>query len=225
MQLPVMTIPYLLFALASVAHADETSCNSYAFVEDHIKLALVSVKVDPEQKLYFYKDEKSCPEKGDACKSKAYVLAGDELISNQRRGDWVCAWYPGAKRETVGWVRVDRLQNKISLAEASKAKPEEWLGNWAYYKYAELNIKKKGKLLGYEGNAVWDDGGGNNHVGSISGTMTPQANKAFLKEGTAENACKLELSLLGSYLVVKDNNVCGGLNVSFSGVYRKAKLK
>ncbi|MFZ6708707.1 hypothetical protein [Undibacterium sp. TC9W] len=225
MRLHTVTTPFLLLALASVASAEETKCDSYTFTEDHSKLALVSVKADAEQKLYFYKDEKSCPEKGDACKTKAYVLTGDELVSNQRRGDWVCAWYPGAKRETVGWVRADSLQNKISHAEAAAAKPEDWLGKWNYYKYAELNIKKKGKSLGYDGNAVWDGGGGNVHVGDISGTMTPQANKAVLKDSAEDDGCKLELSLLGPYLVVKDNNVCGGMNVSFRGVYRKTRQK
>ena len=225
MQLPTIAISFLLFALAFVAHADETACDSYAFVEDHSKLALNSVKADAEQKLYFYKDEKSCPEKGDACRTKAYVLTGDELISNQRRGDWVCAWYPGAKRETVGWVRADSLQIKTSLTEAAAAKPEAWQGKWTYYKHAGLNIKKKGKSLGYDGKAEWDGGSGNVNVGDISGMMTPQANKALLDEGTEDSACKLELSLLGSYLVAKDNNQCGGLNVSFRGVYRRAKLK
>ncbi len=217
------TIPILMLALVSSVHAEETQCQSYAFLEDHSKLALVSVKADAEQKLYFYKDDKSCPEKGDACKTKAYVLTGDELIINQRRGDWVCAWYQGAKRETVGWVRADRLQNKLSLAEAAVVKPDDWLGKWDFYKFAELNIKKKTKSIIYEGNATWDGGGGNVHVGDIAGVMTPQANKTFLSDGMEDSACKLELSLLGSYLVVKDNNVCGGLNVSFRGVYRKAK--
>lgn len=112
-----------------------------------------------------------------------------------------------------------------NLAEAAVVKPDGWLCKWVFYKYAELNIKKKGKSLGYEGNAVWDGGGGNVHVGDVSGLMVPQANKALLNDGIEGDGCKLELSLLGSYLVVKDNNVCGGLNVSFRGVYRKKSAK
>jgi hypothetical protein len=38
----------------------------------------------------------------------------------------------------------------------------------------------------------------------------------------AKDSCAARLSLYGRYLVVEDNLGCGGMNVSFSGVYVRA---
>ena len=38
----------------------------------------------------------------------------------------------------------------------------------------------------------------------------------------AKDACAARLSLYGRYLFVEDNGGCGGMNVSFAGVYVRA---
>jgi hypothetical protein len=37
------------------------------------------------------------------------------------------------------------------------------------------------------------------------------------------DSCAAKLELYGRYLVVEDNNGCGGLNVSFTGIYVRVK--
>ena len=39
----------------------------------------------------------------------------------------------------------------------------------------------------------------------------------------ALSSCVVKLHRRGPYLVASDNNNCGGLNVSFNGIYTKAK--
>ena len=45
------------------------------------------------------------------------------------------------------------------------------------------------------------------------------------KEGDDESSCVVKLHRRGPYLVASDNNNCGGLNVSFGGIYTKARKK
>jgi hypothetical protein len=37
--------------------------------------------------------------------------------------------------------------------------------------------------------------------------------------------CAAQLQLFGRYLMVRDNNKCGGMNVSFTGLYVRAGAK
>ena len=39
----------------------------------------------------------------------------------------------------------------------------------------------------------------------------------------SEHSCKVEFSLVGDTLIASDNGLCGGANVRFDGVYRRAK--
>ena len=41
-------------------------------------------------------------------------------------------------------------------------------------------------------------------------------------EDAASEACAAKLELVGRYLVVEDNGRCGGVNVSFNGLYVRA---
>jgi hypothetical protein len=43
------------------------------------------------------------------------------------------------------------------------------------------------------------------------------------KRGDNDDICRIKLWRLGPYLVAADNVRCGGMNVSFTGVYRKAE--
>jgi hypothetical protein len=38
-----------------------------------------------------------------------------------------------------------------------------------------------------------------------------------------DDICKITLRLVGDFLVADDNGDCGGVNVTFDGVYRKKK--
>jgi hypothetical protein len=66
------------------------------------------------------------------------------------------------------------------------------------------------------------------NVGAIEATMAPTgANLSFAMGDTAtlpvdkgaDTDCKVWMRRLGPYLLVDDNNQCGGMNVSFRGAY------
>jgi hypothetical protein len=54
-------------------------------------------------------------------------------------------------------------------------------------------------------------------VGDVSGSATVKGAAAVF----ADEVCVLNLKLIGTWLAAADNGDCGGLNVSFTGVYRR----
>ncbi len=65
--------------------------------------------------------------------------------------------------------------------------------------------------------------GDNIHTGEVEFEAAPNGNFLTLEEN--EDLCSVTLRLVGDYLVVSDNLKCGGVNVTFNGVYRKTSSK
>src|ERR1700761_4362561 len=68
------------------------------------------------------------------------------------------------------------------------------------------------------------------NTGDIDAAATPRGNLTAIGSGydganppdvTKVEDCRARLQLFGRYLVVEDNNGCGGLNVSFTGHYSR----
>ena len=201
----------------SMAQAIEPmTCRNVFFPEKQNVLQLATVKLEKGEKLYFYSDEESCPEKA-SCKQKAYLIPNDTVIVNNVTDGWACAWYQGKKRETVGWLKADKLEFKTP----SETK---WTGKWTFYSNT-LNIKNSKGSIQVSGEAFWQgamvNGEPNVHTGSIDGELKMNRNHATVSEGEDEYSCHADLTLLDNYLMVSDNNNCGGANVSFTGVYTR----
>ena len=148
------------------------------------------------------------------------MIPGDTLVASRRLGDYVCAWFaPEKGAETVGWLRAD----DVTISEADAKPPlARWLGAWDYAGQS-LDIKRgtKAGALAVSGQAFWRGGGDNVHVGEVEFEAAPAGNVLKLEEN--EDLCSVTIRLVGPHLVVSDNLKCGGLNVTFNGVYRKSK--
>jgi hypothetical protein len=68
--------------------------------------------------------------------------------------------------------------------------------------------------------------------GEIEGIVKPEGSSLAFTMGDDKTlpytegddyACRVRMRLLGPFLVVVDNNNCGGMNVSFTGAYRRKK--
>lgn len=186
----------------------------------------------------FVKDglaQNGCPAPSAECRERAYLVAGDPVILGERNGGYVCASYRGAKGDLArtGWLP----------AEAVAAEPppsvalDDWLGTWTQAE-GRIQVKRGDKpgTLSVTGDATWGLGDpervkrGGVNLGEISGTVTPAGDGASFAMG--ENAtlpvakggeydCKVWLRRVGPWLVVEDNLACGGMNVTFRGVYRR----
>jgi hypothetical protein len=205
-------------ALAQLDGNPANWCRQGFFPAESEDYQIARVNGSPKEKAFFYDDTREdCPA-GKSCVSKSYVVAEDEvLISRIYNSDWGCAWYvPRKGSPTVGWIATNRLD---FLPGSLNLSAQDWLGKWKYFDNV-ITISKGGNgELAVTGNAVWKGLGDNVHVGEVDQAGKPVGN--FLKLGGSE--CKVTLRLVAQYLVASDNMMCGGLNVSFSGVYKKVK--
>lgn len=147
-----------------------------------------------------------------------YVIPGDALVVSRAFGEYVCAWFqPARGYETVGWLRADQLE--VSETDANPP-ASRWLGEWELHSNS-LTIRRGTKAgeLRVEGSAVWHGLGDNVHMGEVNASAAPGGNTLTLED----DICKLTLRLVGDFLVADDNGECGGVNVTFDGVYRKKK--
>ncbi|QQS42336.1 MAG: DUF3298 and DUF4163 domain-containing protein [Acidobacteriota bacterium] len=188
-------------------------CRNGHFPSRADEFSIFKVNGDNKTRAYFYGDDGDCPN-GANCRKKAYVIGGDEIITAGTYGDFVCAWYQPAKgSETVGWIRMGDVRPGYG-----DEGPASWTGRWEG-QGNDITIESIGAgRLSVKGNAFWKGVGDNIHIGEIDDAGTPVDNVLNLG-GSDEYDCRVKMTRIGKYMIVTDNKQCGGVNVSFDGVY------
>lgn len=202
--------------------------SSPAGAQSALELKGSLVEVRPGPKRYFYQSEyggKGCPARTAACRRKAYVLPGDQLVATEVKGEFTHVEYlaPHRTDPTDGWME------SSALRPVTQAKPSGWAGHWVSWDN-EIDIAAgRGGGLRISGEALWGSRDpdrverGGVHVGQIDGVLTARGGHMVYRdsEDGGPDGCVVEMRLLGPYLIVEDNRGCGGANVSFGGVYRR----
>ncbi|MEH3143809.1 MAG: hypothetical protein PGN34_00250 [Methylobacterium frigidaeris] len=174
-----------------------------------------------------------CPEAGARCRERAYLVQGDPVLLGERRGAYLCVSYPSARSglERTGWLPAAAVAADPSAPEPASG----WFGTW---KRAEawigITAGKAAGALAIAGSATWGAGDpdrvrrGGIHTGEIEAEAAPAAGALSfamgesatlpVEKGDADD-CKVWMRRVGPWLVVDDNLRCGGVNVSFRGVY------
>lgn len=210
----------LFYPVSLVSYIDGSPANwcrggRWTMQDQQFKLA--TVKGKKKERAYFYDDQNDCPD-GENCRRKSYVITGDELIIKRTYGDFACAWYqPKKGYETVGWIKLDKL--KIHDKTENDG---DWTGNWIY---GDNNIdikaaRSRGKYT-IKGNAFWKGVGDNIHIGELDYEGMPEGDIMKVGDGDHKYDCRVKMTRLGKYLIVSDNLMCGGANVTFNGIYLK----
>ncbi len=198
----------------------ENWCRNGFFPRESGSYSIGKIKGKKGERVYFYSDNDDCPN-GKNCRLKSYLIPNDEVIVSRKFAGFACAWYqPKKGAETVGWLPLEKIEFIEIVQSIGK---EAWTGTWSYYDN-EIKIAATGKPDIYKitGNALWKGIGDNVHVGELDGEARLVG--AVLKYGEDdedEYACRVTLRIFDKFLIVSDNLNCGGVNVSFSGVYRK----
>jgi hypothetical protein len=213
-----------LFCAPLQAHAQDSGgnpanwCRNGPFASDSREFKVARVRGARGSRAYFYGDDEGCPGPDAKCRQKAYVIPGDALVVSRTFGEYVCAWFqPARGYETVGWIRADQLELSETDANPPAAR---WLGEWELHENG-LTIRRGAKAgeLRVEGSATWHGVGDNVHVGEVNASAAPDGDALALED----DICKLTLRLVGDFLLADDNGDCGGVNVTFDGLYRKKK--
>jgi hypothetical protein len=212
---------FLALSWAVAARADDLSCRNGGFPAEEKIISLA--KVEGADRLYFLTDTDGCPGEDVRCRQRAYVVAADVLLTGRGHGPYVCAFYPSRGGGSAGWVRRDRLAPMpIKLSPPLL----DWIGQWANGDDTITLTAKDGALVA-DGDAYWpsanpplSDRPGGPNFGELTGIARPKSNRVVFADSDPQ-ACAATLTLVGSLLIVSDNGACGGMNVSFSGVYRR----
>ena len=222
----------LVIAAAIAPFAAQASCVWSDLTPD---AATASVVQPSAARTYFVKDDvlqHGCPNSSVACKNRAYVTAGDVVLTGPVVGNYSCAIFVGDKgATTVGWIP------STAPADIKDRSPSDWTGHWVAPEQDLTIVSAAGDSLLVKGEATWGMQDperrrrGGVHTGEVSGTARPiDGMLAFTMgddgatlpyDAADEFTCRIRMQRRGPYLVVRDNNACGGANVSFSGVYRR----
>jgi len=158
---------------------------------------------------------------------KFAVPAGNPVGVAQREGDWTCVSHYGSGN---GWM----LTNRIRPISPDLHPPDNaWTGTWT-----PLGVKKQPREavtklvistgatpgnLKVQGEAYWFGavvhGERVMHEGAVEGEAQPKENRLHVAEG----GCEVHIALIGGFLHVQDNRQCGGMNVTFTGVWEKSR--
>jgi hypothetical protein len=208
-------------AAATRAQTPQAMCRNGLFPTDEKTIG--RAQVIGQGKLWLLNDDNGCPTAAAKCHGPTSVRTGAALLSGHRLGAYVCAFDPVSG--DAGYVDAARLKAlPVDTAPPLKA----WVGRWREGDDV-IRLTAKGAALTVAGGAYWPSAhpsrgqfpGGPN-TGDLSGTATPRGTAVtFADDPTDPQACTATLRLIGDDLVAADNQNCGGMNVSFSGVYRR----
>jgi hypothetical protein len=201
------------------------------------ELAIAQVK-QGQTRVPFSKADCASTKPG-ACQSQAYVMPGDVVLVGQVFDASACAVYVNPKGQvTTGLLPNERLRVPSPRPETGAS---ALVGIWTRAE-AEIVIKPKGRagMLSFDGNATYGAldtrrvARGAVNLGEFNFDLTPAGNtvdvlldgaepvvRKTAKASADETGCSVAMIALGPYLVVEDNRNCGGVNVSFTGFYRR----
>lgn len=226
---------------------DQGICPGIVVFGEDIPVRLMRV-VAKEPRTHFIEgrganNKAGCPNETPECLRKGFVVPGDDVLGGWGKGNLVCVSYvsPNAKRvkgqfpETHGYLPASALQD-VPLAAPKTA---DWLGTWSRSAEAEITITAgAGGKLTIKGEALFgslDPGRvkrGAVNSGELDFEVAPIGNGMAMGENYTDPAkllpddpgeCRARFRLFGRYLVVQDSGGCGGMNVSFSGIYVRLK--
>ena len=217
-------VPNFEAALADEQPKVEQECLSYDSAYENAPLFVVKSDLGAER-AYLYKQTQLCPkDKPCGSRQKAYLVGGDVVFAGPPNRGFRCVYYGSSNGKIVaGFIPAENLK---AIAEDNGMSIDFLIGTWKYESNSiEIKASAAGKVSG-DGQAYYQTAETVNE-GSFSAQAPLAAGQKELvfKEGNDESSCVVKLHRRGPYLVASDNNNCGGLNVSFSGIYTKAKTK
>jgi hypothetical protein len=219
----------LMLALAaSPALARNGICRGFNFEDDLSAVGLYEVTAPGRTRFVkgWSKGGESCPSLASDCQQRSFLIAGDKVVVNEVEGDFACANYIDDKGVN--------LANWMPLAALSQTVMQpRWEGRWSTYdKSAVITVQMTaGGRLFINGGATYDTGATVN-TGAFTVEADPSASDlafgyyadrqmSYEEANQGPQRCAVRIRQLGPYLAVIDNGACGGLNVSFTGLYSR----
>lgn len=245
MSRPVATIAAIVLAAGVAQAAQAEPCDLNAFDINAATLARVT---GPGRVPFLHDDDVAgCPAMTQRCREKAYVVAGDMVVVRDIKAGLACADYTDARgRSHRNWLPRSAI---VAITPANTSWLGEWRRPETIIRVTPAKTPGRLMLMGNSTYGASDPvlaARGAINVGDIAAVIAPKNDRAAFGMGDSgakgaipindlggnptayipyaavgPDDCGVLVRRLGPYLLVRDNNRCGGLNVSFSGVYRK----
>ncbi len=205
---------------AMAALQPETECVPYDTAYENAQLFRVKAAAS-QPRVYLYKKAQRCP--GDqpcASRQKAYLVDGDVVFAGPASQGFRCAYYGTPKGKIIaGFLPEDSL----APADEETGLTAAFLqGTWRYGDDSiEIKTAGPGKVEA-NGNATYQTATTVNEGEFTASASVPASGELVLRDGEGDAMCEVKLRRRGPYIVATDNNQCGGMNVSFEGIYVKA---
>ena len=217
-------LPDLRAALADEQPKVEQECLSYDSAYENAPLFVVKPSIR-EERTYLYKQTQPCAkDKPCGSRQKAYLVSGDVVFAGPPNQGFRCAYYGSSDGKIVaGFIPIENLK---ALVEDNGMSIDFAIGTWKYDSDSiVIKAAAAGQVSG-DGQAYYQTAETvNDGAFSAQAPLAAGQKELVFKEGNDESSCVVKLHRRGPYLVASDNNNCGGLNVSFNGIYTKARTK
>lgn len=223
----LLSVVFLALSAAPALSANGI-CRGFNFQNDLSALGLYEISATGRTRMVkgWTSEAQDCPSMAARCRQPSFLIEGDKVVVNEIEGGFACANYVNAKGVN--------LANWLPLASLARTDMEpKWEGRWATYDgkaFVTINAAHSGKLL-ISGSAEYNSGATVN-TGEFMGegdasmseiTLGYDGNRTLRYDEAQSGGrnCAVRMRQLGPYIAVVDNGACGGLNVSFTGLYRK----
>ena len=228
----VLLLTFLSAGVASAYDPDDPR-NCIGIEWDDTRASVVQ-KVTAARRVNFikspYDDDfkaETCPADTDACRKKSYLVTGNLVLTGTTLGAFTCISYQMKKQVwATSWLPSTAL---TPVAPMASPKISDWLGTWDHPGGGVEITRGDGGKLHIEGVMLIPAGKATNN-GVIEAQATPQSDTiAFVNDGSVpfenmdEQGCRVRMQRIGPWLLVEDNDDCGGSGVTFSGLYRRKK--
>lgn len=161
-----------------------------------------------------------------ACGSISHVLSEEDIVLlGQEYLGYRCVYSFGTKGSVAGWVSADEVAilTRVRITSLDK----KWAGKWLQIGGDDtLAVNSAGNKLHGKGEAYWpladppeDQFPGGPNLGAFEATALPLSNSVVFVD--PDDQCSVRMTLVGDAMVVADNHQCGGMNVTFDGVYQR----
>lgn len=205
---------------SSAAQADarvlafSQQCDDSTFAQGEVGVGTVNVA----DGAVLYLADSVCPQGSVACRLGT-IRKHSKVLTSHADGAYTCVYDP--KLDADGYVRSDDIRTDVVDAAVRGA---DWYGHWKNGDDT-VNIKIEGDMLDAMGHAFYPERNpprsqfpGGPNLGAFSGHAKPSGRSVTFHDG----ACSVHAILVAkNYLLISDNNRCGGMNVTFSGMYTK----
>jgi hypothetical protein len=142
--------------------------------------------------------------------------AGGVMVVYHTGGDWTCGYLQQRDGAGPAWLKSGDLR-EVPADPAPTL--DAWTGTWINGS-GRIRIAAHDGKLHLAGKAEWHGAAGVVHTGDFEGDAAPAGNRLHFA-GSGADSCTVDLTLIGKYLVVDDNDRCGGMNVRFWGVWKR----